>query len=198
MCFKDDRSRASWYRTAAQVEVELRRRVHRTRSGGPALLHFDSPTMVGYQVPSKVFETMYCRKVEETPWECYEYLGIDAGHVNIPISHLEVRRSGVGEHAGRGLFAARDIPADAVLDMNQSVKAFHIMPSTWSVIEDMYGRGDGGDEESKLSSVVTFAVGTWNRTSFYGTSINDSSTKFPNYSFEYYECKDTDTRQRCW
>mmetsp|Transcript_42960 Transcript_42960/g.90246 ORF Transcript_42960/g.90246 Transcript_42960/m.90246 type:complete len:925 (+) Transcript_42960:227-3001(+) len=163
VCLKDSKSRASWYRTAPEIEIELHQRLHSTESGAPALRFFDGSTMVDYQTPPKAAETTYCRK-EDEPWECDEYLGIDPEFVNAPISHLEARKSTLGEHAGRGLFAAQDIPMHSTLDLSGSVKAFYFLPLTLSVLEDFYEWADVNyDEyayvEDELSSVYTFAYG---------------------------------------
>ncbi len=148
---------------AAEIEIELHRRVHRTRSGRPALSFFDGPTMVGYQVPHKAFETVYCRS-EVEPWECGEYRGIDPSYANVPISHLEARKSTVGDFAGRELFAAKDIPMHSTFDIGDGVKAFQILPSSWSVIEGLCERAKidekYGHVEDELSSVYTFGDGT--------------------------------------
>ena len=119
--------------------------------------------MIGYQTPTRATETTHCRK-EDKPWECDEFLGIDPEFVDTPISHLEARKSTVGEHAGRGLFAARDIPMYSSFDLNGSVKAFHLLPSTLSVIDDLYEWADDNDNEygyveNEISSVHTFAYG---------------------------------------
>jgi len=163
VCFKDSKSRASWYKTAAEIDIELHKRMDRTKSGKPALLYFDAPTMIRYQMPSKADEAIHCRR-ENKPWECEDYRGIDPEVVNIPASDLEARKSTVGEFAGRGLFAAHDIPYDSSLVMNIGVKAFHILPSTWSVIEDLHGWADENDGnfasvKDELSSVSTFTTG---------------------------------------
>ena len=58
------------------VEIDLRRRIHGTNSGKPTLLSFDAPTMIGYQVPTKSDQVVYCRK-EATPWDCNEHIEVD-------------------------------------------------------------------------------------------------------------------------
>jgi len=160
VCFKDSKSRASWYKTAAEIDIELHKRLHRTKSGKPALLHFDAPTMISYQMPSKARETTYCRS-EDQPQECEDSRGIDPEVVNVPMSHLEARESTVGEYAGRGLFATHDIPQDTSLVMNMGVKSFHILPFTLSIIEDHLYDDDGNLSIAKdeLSSVATFING---------------------------------------
>lgn len=165
-CFKDSKTRSSWYRNAAEIDIELHRRIAGTESGKPALLFFDAPMMITYQVPSRAKETSYCRK-EAKPWECDEYYsGFRPEIANIPVSHVEARKStSTGEYGDRGLFASQDIPKGSNLDMNGSVKAFHVLPSTWSVIEDLYyNKDDDGVDEGafateKLSGVVAFVPG---------------------------------------
>jgi len=161
--FKSAGSRAAWYRNAAETEIELHNRLHPTRSGVRPLRNFDGATMAGYQLPPRVSELSHCRK-EDYPWECDEYYGIDPDHVNIPISHLAAGRSTQGDHAGRGLFATRDIPAYSYLDLAGSVKAFHFWPSTIEIMDDLYewaedNKEDGEYVEDQLVSVLTFAYG---------------------------------------
>lgn len=161
LCFKNSELRANWHKTSAEIELELHRRLHRTNSGKSALSFFDGSTMVGYQLPHKAFETVYCRS-EEEPWECGEYIGFNPTLNNIPISDLEARKSNIGDFAGRGLFAAADIPMRSTFDIENGVKAFQFLPSSWSTIEDLHDWAE--DEEydyvkGELSSVLTFADG---------------------------------------
>lgn len=89
VCLKDSTSRANWYETAARIDIKLHQRLHKTKSGKPSLLHFDASTMLGYQLPPKVDETVYCRKVVK-PRECDDdYRGNNPKNVN-PISNLQV------------------------------------------------------------------------------------------------------------
>lgn len=119
--------------------------------------------MVSYQLPHKAFETVYCRS-EEEPWECDEHVGIDPELNIIPESHLEVRKSAIGDFAGRGLFAATDIPMNSTFDIENSVKPFQILPSSWSIVEDLHEWASGHEEygfvKQKISSVHTFTEGT--------------------------------------
>ena len=95
VCFKDSTLRASWYKSAAWIDIKLHQRLHKTKSGKPSLLYFDASTMLGYQLPPKVDETVYCRKVV-IPWECDDdYHGIDPKIVS-PISNLKVHEKAIG------------------------------------------------------------------------------------------------------
>ena len=162
VAFKNYESRANWYRNAAEIDILLRQRLHGTKTGKPTLLHFDAPTMIGYQVPPKEFESIYCLKDHE-PEECDEFLGFWPGIVNVPISSVEVRQSSIGEHAGRGVYAVHDIPNGTCIAMEGGVKSFHVLPSTWSVIESMYHWANGNDDfvtlEELFDSLFTYIEG---------------------------------------
>lgn len=165
VAFKDYGTRTGWFRTAPEIDIALRRRLHKTKSGRPTLRYFDAATMVGYQSPPKAQEITYCRR-EEVPRECDElpvFRPTDDS-VNVPSSELVVGKSVQGEHAGRGLFAGGDIPRGATLALDEGVWSFHCPPSTWSVVS---GMEEWAEEivddipfvEDKISGVSTFVTG---------------------------------------
>ncbi len=81
--------RSRWYQNPAEIEKELKIRIHNTHSGKPSLLRFDGPTMREYQVPSKVYENVYCRlPLGEILEECDNQLGF---------SQTTSRESGIEE-----------------------------------------------------------------------------------------------------
>ena len=160
-CFKDSKSRSRWYRSVPQLEIELHQRLFRTKSGKPTLRFFDAPTMIGYQIPTKAQETTFCRSGDIE--ECDEYIGFDPENSFVPMSHFETRKSIVsGKYGGRGLFAVRDIPKYSLMSMNMSVHSFHVLPSTWSVIEQLNQWADDDEMdfvEDEMSSLVAFTEG---------------------------------------
>eukprot|EP00580_Thalassiosira_gravida_P014448 CAMPEP_0201684176 /NCGR_PEP_ID=MMETSP0494-20130426/52504_1 /ASSEMBLY_ACC=CAM_ASM_000839 /TAXON_ID=420259 /ORGANISM="Thalassiosira gravida, Strain GMp14c1" /LENGTH=633 /DNA_ID=CAMNT_0048167969 /DNA_START=17 /DNA_END=1918 /DNA_ORIENTATION=- len=182
VCLKNSESRANWYRNAPEIQIDMHQRLHGTESGEPALLFFDAPTMISYQVPPKAKETTYCRK-EDKPQECNELIGIDPKLATIPISHAEARKSTLGEFAGRGLFASQDIPKGASLDLDGSVKAFHVLPSTFSVIYDQYdGESEFASEE--VSPLVAFVEGYGYGATLWGKehyTVDSSIATFSNH-----------------
>ena len=103
VCFKDSKSRASWYETSAANEIKMHQRLPRTKSGKPSLLYFDAPAMTSYQLPPKAHETVYCRKVV-TPRECEDgYNGNNPKLIN-PISIFEAHKmKGMSQQACHGL-----------------------------------------------------------------------------------------------
>ncbi|KAL7482045.1 hypothetical protein ACHAW6_008440 [Cyclotella cf. meneghiniana] len=167
VAFKTYETRANWYRPAAELQIQLRRRIRATRSGRPALLHFDAATMHGYQIPPKSFESVYCRQ-EREPEECEEYNGFRTeGARNVPTTQVRIQKSGISESAGRGLFAVEDIPPGATLALEEGTKAFHVVPSTWRVLDLVYEwsneRANFDAIEDELSAMKYFIEGRMNQ-----------------------------------
>ena len=154
VALKNYESRSNWYRNAAEIQIELIERIVQTKSGNPALLHFDAATMISYQIPSKSFESIYCRQDDE-PEECDDYYGFWPDINNIPISHVQVKKSGVSEQAGRGIFAVNDIPKDSMIDLGQGTKAFHMAPTTWGVFDTLYDWVEEKSEREVIASEMS-------------------------------------------
>lgn len=165
VCLKNHEMRARWHRRPAELELDLHRRLRQTKSGEPILSHFDTATMMSYQLPSKLHEIKFCQSGNDDIVSlCKEFSGFNPSTVNIPLSHFEARKSGAGEFAGRGLYAIEDIPARSVFDINQSsVKSFHLPPSTMETIEVLYSWAEGNIEfvEYDISSIYTYVDGMY-------------------------------------
>jgi hypothetical protein len=160
-CFKDYRSRASWYKAAPELDIAMHQRLHQTKSGRHTLLYFDAPAMIGYQMPSRAQENAHCRR-EDKPKECDKFSGMDLKLVNVPVSHLKAQKSTIGQYSGRGLFAAQDISKNSILDMDGGVKSFHVLPSTLSTMENLNERVEANNldhVEDKLAALFTFVEG---------------------------------------
>lgn len=69
VAFKDVQAKKNWYRNAAEIELELNKRIIPSKFGGSSLRYFDGATMAHYQVPSSAFETVYCRQ-KDAPTDC--------------------------------------------------------------------------------------------------------------------------------
>ena len=74
VCFKNIISRARWYKTPAEIDIELHRRLYPTKSGKPPLLFADAAMIRSYQVPSKADENVECRGLGAHAWECDDWL----------------------------------------------------------------------------------------------------------------------------
>lgn len=161
VALKDYKSRASWYRTGAELEISLQQGLQRTKTGKPILQYFDAATMVSYQVPSKAQEATYCRG-EENRSKCDKSVGL-----HLDLDCLKVDKSGVGERAGRGLFAVRDIPYNTAIALDVAAKSFHVPFVTWSVLESLFENSDGVSfANKKISEVYTFIEGVYSFFSF--------------------------------
>jgi hypothetical protein len=125
--FADLSSKAKWHANEALVNLKLRQRLVGNTTGHDEdesmllpLEHFDSAVMMSYRYPSRRSETLFCDYHGELE-ECDEGHGFDPFVENIPMELFQVRKSQLGEHAGRGLFATVDIPADTYLALESSI-----------------------------------------------------------------------------
>ncbi len=156
VALKDYKSRADWYRTGPELQLALQQGLHRTKSGKSSLRYFDAATMVSYQLPSKAQESTYCRG-EKNRSMCDKSVGL-----KLDLNSLKVDNSVAGEHAGRGLFAVRDIPSNFTIALDMVIKSFHVPPSTWSVLDSLYESSDGVSFVNKeISEVYTFIDGAY-------------------------------------
>lgn len=129
-------SRKLWYRTEPEINLDIRRRVLPTKTGGSALQFFDGATMVSYQEPSKRFEHVFCRQ-EPMPDACEDMRGFDPSIPNAPIDWFEVKESQAGKNAGRGVFAKVDIPENYYTSVEIGVHPVYFPPSTFDLVTAM-------------------------------------------------------------
>lgn len=134
VAFKAYSTRRRWYRNPAEVNVAIRKRAKRTKSGANPFVHFDGATAVSYQVPPRSFESVFCRR-QPTPLECLDSrLKFNPSLPNAPISSFEVKASGVGKRAGRGVFAATDIPRYTYTALEEAGKTVRFYPYTYQMV----------------------------------------------------------------
>ena len=129
VAMKDYDNRGMWYRTQAQIEIDIHERLLRTHSGAPPLSYFDSAQMKAYRYPHKGFETVYCRK-DPMPHNCVPELR----RPDIPKSDLEVRRSGVGDRSGRGVYTTVDIKKGSSIARNNAHRPIVVHPSSANLV----------------------------------------------------------------
>eukprot|EP00956_Cyclotella_meneghiniana_P006802 scaffold9097_cov38-Cyclotella_meneghiniana.AAC.8 len=129
VAFKDYKSRANWYRSAAEIDIELQKRILPTKSGARPLKHYDAATQVGYQRPSKAYETNDCRSWNGSN-KCGKYGGFDPRYSNVALSDVRVDEKGA-------IVAQRDIAKHSWLGLDVQVKSLTARPSTWSIINSM-------------------------------------------------------------
>ena len=145
--FKSYSTRKRWYANEGQVDLAIRKRSMRTKSGTTPFKYFDGPTMVSYQLPPRSMEAVFCRR-NPTPEECLYGYHFDPEYPNVPASSFEVKKSSVGENAGRGVFAKVDIPENAYLSLESNVHSVIFMPSTVALIEALEQEPIGDELES--------------------------------------------------
>ena len=131
---KDIKDDALWYRNEAEVQVAIHKRVMRSISGQPLLKYFDGATMKGFQVPHKVFQTVFCRQTP-TPDGCIleqETL------IDVSDYDLEVKQSGAGSGSGRGVFTKVNIDQGMAIGREAGSHPVYFPPSTTKLIDDRY------------------------------------------------------------
>jgi hypothetical protein len=131
VAFKDDEDDQNWYRNQAEIDIEIHKRILRTKTGKPpALEYFDGSLMQSYQSPHKVFESVFCR-ADPMPSSCVT----DHHRENVAMSNFEVRMSEVGEGSGRGMYAKVDIKEGTTIGKKESVNAVHVPGSAMDLID---------------------------------------------------------------
>ena len=132
---KSQVGRRNWYRNEAQINLAIQKRLLPTNSGGSPVKYFDGATMVSYQEPSKRFENVYCRQ-EPVPDDC-EDLRFDFSVPSLTTENFQIRESGAGDKAGRGVYAKVDIPHDTYLGPEEKMHSVHFTPSTFDLVVGM-------------------------------------------------------------
>eukprot|EP00538_Stauroneis_constricta_P000422 CAMPEP_0119568268 /NCGR_PEP_ID=MMETSP1352-20130426/38409_1 /TAXON_ID=265584 /ORGANISM="Stauroneis constricta, Strain CCMP1120" /LENGTH=947 /DNA_ID=CAMNT_0007617637 /DNA_START=95 /DNA_END=2938 /DNA_ORIENTATION=+ len=132
-------SKAKWFANSAVVDYKIRTRSLPSKGNGVSLRYFDGATMQSYHFPSRQSEVVYCRR-RPMPLGCIDNRGFDQTRANLPISLLQVQASSLGENAGRGVFAAQDIPAHSYVGLERLVHTVYIEPRSYSIINEWYER----------------------------------------------------------
>lgn len=113
---KDCKNR--WYAQPFIVDAEVSERIKPTKSGEDALELFDGATQYAYQITSRSWETVYCRR-EPMPFECaYRELNVNAEIFEMDDANYEIKIEDVDGTQKKSIFAKVDIP-----------KGSYIMPS---------------------------------------------------------------------
>ncbi len=123
VAFKNVRTYAHWHMNEAEYTL----RMHQREIQVNHLQVFDGATMETLAFPSKSMTRAFCdlefgEACDEQEWE----YGLNPYNANIPFSGLEVKQSGVGMTAGRGVYTTLDAPQGTYFDLettSQAVKA---------------------------------------------------------------------------
>ena len=158
---KDRNNRSLWYQSTAQLDIAIHDRVKRTHSGEPALKYFDAPTMKGYQIPHKGFESVFCKSSDGS-----EICKSTKSRIDeiVPSSALEVRMSSAGDGSGRGVYAKTDIKKGAVIASEVAHQSVYFSPAAAKSILDLTENEIGSEEISDV----------WKYMDGYGWETSDS------------------------
>jgi len=153
VAFKKDGDDQAWYRTQAHVDVQIHKRMIRTKSGTHALDYFDGAVMQGYRNPHKIFESAFCR-AEPTPYSCKT----DRFRESVPLSDFEVKMSAVGDGSGRGVFAKVDIKQGTAISKKEAARSIHVPGSAMDLIERH--RAQSADIQNAYGYIDGYGWGT--------------------------------------
>jgi len=151
-CREEDCSE-SFHRSQAEMEISMHRRLLTSRSGAKPLKFFDGAVLKSYQVPPKSWETVYCRQTP-VPKGCSLTYSFDPRVPHFPSSIFEVKTSSLGEHVGRGVFVAVDIPRGALMGQELAGNEVHFPPRSLDIIENMMEADDSDDSTLCLYNYV--------------------------------------------
>lgn len=125
--------RDSWFNDAAVFDVYLRRALlPSTTSSSSLVSNFDGATMMTYQTPHKAFETSFCADVPDS-FSCRQRRGVPPDTEFVPLRDLELRSSTIPA-AGLGLFTKVDVPAGALVAIDQSLDPALFRPITMGIM----------------------------------------------------------------
>ena len=151
--FKDFDYKVDWYAHSAIIDLKIQQRGMMTTTGGSPFIHFDGATMKSYRYPSKGSEVAFCR-FNPTVTDCANGHGFDPERHDVTLSALEVKPSSIGEKAGRGVFAKRDIPKNSYIGLGTLIPTIYINPyafditTEWNKIPWVYSNYHGKDLET--------------------------------------------------
>ena len=146
VALKSFQVKADWFEPESRFSLAIQEESFSSNNGEPPFAYFDGATMMTFQYPAKANEVMFCL-AEPDDEECDEPdgRGFNPEWKNFSPSNFEVKKSGVGENAGRGVFALVDIPAWSYLGLDEHVHVVNFEAETYDLIVTHY-------EASKLFS----------------------------------------------
>ena len=150
---KSDDCHSNWYNNPASVDLEVHSRMIPTKSGAPSLKYFDGATMASYQMPSKAWETVYCRRTPR-PDSCIYAHGFDKKRSNTPIHNFEVKISGYGENSGRGVYAKKDVHKDTYISLETVVQRVYVNALSSYIVELYASNLDNYSEVEKFTNYM--------------------------------------------
>ena len=136
------------------MEISLQwKTIRDPRTGGSSLKHFDGAVFHQYQTPPREWENDFCGRIP-TPSECNLFLNThNEAVVTVSKNNFHVGVSSIGEGAGRGLFATRDIPAGSFVSFEHMDQQVYFDQDSTYAIRNLSGKFP------ELSKVMTYMDG---------------------------------------
>ena len=131
---KDHESRAKWFKNEAELQREMHNRLLTAKDGESPLRFFDGASMMQYQFPSRVVETIWCRG---HPEECESGHGYDPELSFVPVTAFEVKPSAIA-NGGRGVFTKEFIPKGSIIALDKCVHSMYASSGTSTVLDESH------------------------------------------------------------
>jgi len=128
--FKD-----KWFETPASVNIQIHKMLGEQIE--KSLSRFDGVSMARYQYSKKIWENHFCLKTSNPPYECSTVRGINPSIKDFSARMFEVKKSSLGEEAGRGLFAKVDIPERSLFMQQEATDSVHFSGQVNDLIDKM-------------------------------------------------------------
>jgi hypothetical protein len=137
IALKDRYHRANWYVNEAEVQVAMRTRTVNNGDEVSLFRYFDGAAKMALKFPSRLLENSWCKLYPDHEHCSFEH-GFDPEVPNVPVTALEVKTSGFGQRAGRGVFARQRIPRGSMVGLEECVLGMYIPPSTYSLLDGIF------------------------------------------------------------
>jgi hypothetical protein len=150
LAMKDYGSRGVWFgRSQASAELDFGQRM--SESSYASLLTADSARIVAYKFPPQASEAAWCGEHQD---HCNGGHGFDPFVSNIPVTGFHLKHSGVGDRAGRGVYARQLIPEGSTLGLEMCVHRMYLPPPTYSLFNSMFLPADDDDDNDVLWKAI--------------------------------------------
>jgi hypothetical protein len=183
---KDSDARTTWFSNEAELQLAIHQRILRRSTDGKLPLRFiDGASIMQYQFPSRVAETLFCRGDS-----CEHQHGFDPQLMNFPVSAFYVKPSTVA-NGGRGVFAKVFVPKGSIIGLDDCVhgmfspsRTVELMEKTgaqygdysefWNVVDTAYFDGYGWSESFYVSGVpfVVSRLRCWTAISLFASWLD--------------------------
>lgn len=160
VAFESISTKVRWHSNEAEVNLAIKKRARKSKSGKSLFKFFDGATMQTYHYPSRADEVTFCRTVPDAFGCDRGGHGIDPTKKDFPVSDFEVKPSTI-ENAGRGLFAKVDIPKGSYIAIREQTKDIYVPTESYKLIYQFLKHEIGSDWEFFDPFLYGYGFANW-------------------------------------